>query len=264
MSDEHLAALGARRIAADTDPDELVLPEDSGRKLGWIANWLAQPPFIFRDWGLSRHVDGGLRALFRGASGTGKTMAAVALAKSTGRTLFSIDLGAIEPKSVAETEKKLRKLFDAANEANAILLFDEADALFGKRSEVKDSHDRHANIEIGYLLRRIEPYEGLAIVTSNVTEEIDEDVRGRIDVLVDFPRPDESARESIWAKLLGSVKLAKAGDLDVSRLANEFELTGAEILRCVRLASSIAATEERSLDMELLQMAASERLSMRR
>ncbi len=164
MSDAHLAALGARRIAVDTDPDELVLPEESGQKLGWIANWLAQPPFIFRDWGLSRHVDGGLRALFRGPNGTGKTMAAVALAKSTGRSLFSIDLGAVEPEHVAETEKRLRQLFEAASEANAILLFDEADALFGKRGEVKDSHDRYANIEIGYLLRRIEPYEGLAIV----------------------------------------------------------------------------------------------------
>ena len=195
MSDAHLAALGARRIVVDTDPDELVLPEESGQKLGWIANWLAQPPFIFRDWGLSRHVDGGLRAMFRGPNGTGKTMAAVALAKSTGRSLFSIDLGAVEPKHVAETEKRLRQLFEAASEANAILLFDEADALFGKRGEVKDSHDRYANIEIGYLLRRIEPYEGLAIVTSNSADGIDEDVLGRIDVLVEFPRPDEGARE---------------------------------------------------------------------
>ena len=95
MSDEQLAALGARRIAIDTNPDELVLPEEAGRKLGWIANWLANPPHIFREWGLSDQVDGGLRALFVGPSGTGKTMAAVALAKSTDRTLFSIDLGAV-------------------------------------------------------------------------------------------------------------------------------------------------------------------------
>lgn len=263
MSDEQLAALGARRIAADTDPDDLVLPEESGRKLGWIANWLAQPPFIFRDWGLSRHVDGGLRALFRGASGTGKTMAAVALARSTGRTLFSIDLGAVEPKNVAETERKLRTLFDAASEANAILLFDEADALFGRRSEIRDSHDRHANIEISYLLRRIEPFEGLAIVTSNAATGIDEEALGRIDVVVEFPRPDETAREALWTKLLASVKLPQAANLDVPALARDYELTGAEILRCVRLAASIAASEERSLDMELLIAAAKERIAMR-
>lgn len=263
MSEEQLAALGARRIAADTDPDDLVLPEESGRKLGWIANWLAQPPFIFRDWGLSRHVDGGLRALFRGASGTGKTMAAVALARSTGRTLFSIDLGAVEPKNVAETERKLRTLFDAASEANAILLFDEADALFGRRSEIRDSHDRHANIEISYLLRRIEPFEGLAIVTSNAATGIDEEALGRIDVVVEFPRPDETAREALWTKLLASVKLPQAANLDVPALARDYELTGAEILRCVRLAASIAASEERSLDMELLIAAAKERIAMR-
>ena len=264
MSDEQLAALGARRIAIDTDPDELVLPEVAGRKLGWIANWLAKPPFIFREWGLSSLVDGGLRALFVGASGTGKTMAAVALAKSTGRTLFNIDLGSVEPKHIAETERKLRLLFDAANEANAILLFDEADALLKKRSAVKDSHDRHANIEIAYLLRRIEPYEGLAIVTSNSPDGIDEDVICRIDVQVDFPKPDEAAREAIWSKQLAKLKLPRADDIDIRSIAGEFELTGAEILRCVRLASSIAATEERLLDLELLVATARERSAMRK
>ena len=263
MSDEQLAALGARRIAIDTDPDELVLPEEAGRRLGWIANWLAQPPFIFREWGLSRHVDGGLRALFRGVSGTGKTMAAVALAKSTGRTLFSIDLGSVEPKYVAETERKLRQLFEAATEANAILLFEESDALFGKRGEPRDSHDRHANIEIAYLLRRIEPFEGLAIVTTNVAAGIGEDVLGRIDVLVEFPMPGEAAREAIWRKLLAAVKIPQAGDLNFQALARQGELSGADILRCVRLASSIAATEERVLDMELLEATAKERIAMR-
>ena len=264
MADEQqLAALGARRIAADTDPDELVLPEESGQRLGWIAGWLSQPPFIFREWGLSRHVDGGLRALFRGPSGTGKTMAAVALARSTGRPLFSIDLGAVEPKYIAETEKKLAQLFDAANETGAILLFDEADALLGKRSEVKDAHDRYANVEIGYVLRRIEPFEGLAILTSNAPAGIDEEALDRIDVLVEFPLPDAAMREALWGKLLGSVKLPKGDDVDVGRLAKQYELSGAEILRSVRLAASIAASGERKLDMQLLQSAAGERIEMR-
>jgi SpoVK/Ycf46/Vps4 family AAA+-type ATPase len=264
MSDEQLAALGARQIAIDTDPDELVLPEEAGRKLGWIANWLANPPHIFREWGLSGQVDGGLRVLFVGPSGTGKTMAAVALAKSTDRTLFSIDLGAVEPKYAAETEKKLRQLFDAANDANAILMFDEADALLGKRSQVRDSHDRYANTEIAYLLRRIEPYGGLAIVTSNSMDNIDEGILCRIDVQVEFPRPDTTAREAMWDKLLGKVKLDRADDIDVRSLAKEFDLCGADIVRSVRLAASIAATEERSLDMDLLIAAAKERIGMRR
>jgi SpoVK/Ycf46/Vps4 family AAA+-type ATPase len=259
--DHQLAALGARRIDTDTDPDELVLPEESGRRLGCIANWLAQPPFIFREWGLNRYVDGGFRVLFRGPSGTGKTMAAVALARSTGKELFHVDLGSLVSNYIGETEKNLRLLFKAADEGGAILLFDEADALFGKRSQVKDSHDRYANVEIGRLLRRIEPFEGLAIVTTNAGAEVDPDVLTRIDAVVEFPRPDEAAREAIWSKLLHAVKLP-IGEVPDVRLLAKHELTGAEILRCVRVASLLAATEERKLDMDLLQSAAAERIAM--
>jgi len=263
LTDEHqLAALGARRITTDTDPDELVLPAESGRRLGWIAAWLSQPPLIFREWGLNRYVDGGFRALFRGPSGTGKTMAAIAMARSTERDLFRIDLGAVLSNAIGETEKNLRQLFEIANETGAILLFDEADALFGKRSEVRDAHDRYANIEIGTLLRRIEPFEGLAIVTTNGPNEIDQDAVSRIDVVVEFPRPDEPAREAIWQKLLAAVKLHRGDVLDPHVLAKH-DLSGAEILRCVRVAALLAATDDRKLDMELLQAAAKERLAMR-
>ena len=262
-TDEHqLAALGARRIVTDTDPDELVLPEVAGRRLGWIANWLSQPPFIFREWGLSRYVDGGLRVLFRGPPGTGKTMAAIALGKSAERPLYRVDMGAVASKYIGENEKNLRQLFKAAEEEGAILLFDEADALFGKRSEVEDAHDRHANMEIGYLLRRIEQFEGLAILASNRRDEIDDDALSRIDVIVEFPRPDEAAREALWKKLLAAVKLPQGDDLDVRALASH-EFSGAEILRCVRVASLVAAVDDRKLDMELLQSAAAERLAMR-
>ncbi|HEU4499444.1 MAG TPA: ATP-binding protein [Sphingomicrobium sp.] len=259
--DHQLAALGARRIDTDTDPDDLVLPEKSGGQLGRIANWLAQPPSIFREWGLNRYVDGGFRVLFRGPSGTGKTMAAVALARSTEKDLFHVDCSSIVSKYVGETEKNLHLVFKAADEAGAILLFDEADALFGKRSGVKDSHDRYANAEIGRLLRRIEPFEGLAILTTNSEASIDPDVLTRIDAVVEFPRPDQSAREAIWSKLLHAVKLPQ-GEVDAGALAKH-ELTGAEILRCVRVASLVATTEERKLDMELLNAAAAERIAMR-
>lgn len=263
MTDEHsIAEFGARRIAIDTDPDELVLPEESGRRIGWLADWLTQPPQIFREWGLQRYVDGGLRALFRGPSGTGKTMAAVALARSTERPLFRVDLAPVTSEYIGETEKNLRRLFETADAEGAILLFDEADALFGKRSEVKDSHDRYANMEIAYLLQRIEAYEGLAILTTNLRWNIDEEVLGRIDVLVDFPKPDADAREAIWRKLLASVKLQQADSLDIRQLARH-DLSGAEILRCVRMAALLAATDDKPLDMELLQSAAAERMAMR-
>jgi SpoVK/Ycf46/Vps4 family AAA+-type ATPase len=264
MSDDHqLAELGARRIDTDTDPDELVLPEESGQRLGWIANWLAQPPSIFREWGLSRYVDGGLRALFRGPSGTGKTMAAVALAKSTGRPLYQVELSLVISRYVGETEKKLRQLLEAADGAGAVLLFDEADAMFGKRGEVKDSHDRDANSEVSYLLQRMEPFAGLAILTANLGAKMEAAALNRIDVMVDFPLPDEAAREAIWRKLLGSAKLPQGEGIDAARLAREFQLSGAEILRSVRLAALLATTDERPLNMELLQAAAAERVRMR-
>ena len=264
MADEQtLALLGARRIVTDTDLNELVLPKTSRERLGWIEGWLTQPPFLFREWGLSRHVDGGFRVLFRGPSGTGKTMAAIGLGRSTARPLFSIDLGAVESKYVAETEKKLKQLFDAANEARAILLFDEADALSGKRGELGELHDRYANLGVNYLLRRLESFEGLAILTSNRNHELDEDSISRIDVVVDFPRPDEAAREAIWRQLLGAVKLRQDDDVDVAALARDYELSGAEILRAMRIASWFASSDDRNLDMELLQAAAKERITMR-
>ena len=264
MADEQtLALLGARRIATDTDLNELVLPQGSRHRLGWIEGWLSQPPFLFREWGLSRQIDGGFRVLFRGPSGTGKTMAAIGLGRSTARPLFSIDLGAVEARNVAEMERKLRQLFEAANEARAILLFDEADALHGKRGDVSDAHDRHANIDFSYLLRRIEPFEGLAILTTNRSSDLDEDAVSRIDVVVDFPRPDEAAREAIWRQLLGTVKLTQGEDVDVRQLATDYPLSGAEILRAMRIASWFAASDDRNLDMELLQTAAGERVAIR-
>jgi len=255
-------ALGIRRISTDTDPDELVLAAESERRLGWIADWLTQPPFVFREWGLHHYVDGGFRALFRGPAGTGKTMAAIAMARSTERQLLRVDLGAVLSNYIGETEKSLQRIFEIANEQNAILLFDEADALFGKRGEVKDAHDRYANSDISTLLRRIEPFEGLAIVTSNLSADIDGDAISRLDVIVEFPKPDEAAREAIWRKLLDAVKLPKGDDLDV-RLLAKHDLSGTEILRCVRIAALFAASADKKLDMEQLQSAAAERIAMR-
>lgn len=262
MDEQQLIAVGARRVTADTDPEELVLTEAAETRLGWIADWLNQSPRLAGESGLKRYLDGGFRALFRGPSGTGKTMAAVALARATGRDLYRIDLRAVVSNYVAETERNLRQFFDRAGQDGAILLFDEADAIFGKHTEVKDSHDRYANVEISYLLQRIERFDGLAILTSNRTGNLDY-AAGHIDVLVDFPMPDEAAREQLWRKVLGAVKVPQANDVDPQALAAKSALSGAEILRAARVAASIATSAERQLDMELLQAAAAERVAMR-
>ena len=262
-NDLELAACGVRRIGTDTDPDELVLTAEAERRLGWIADWLVQPLPVFREWGLQHYIDGGFRALFRGAAGTGKTMAVTALGRSTERPVYHVDTAAIVSEYIGQTEKNLQRIFAAASEEKAILLFDEADALLGKSPGVKDPHDRYANAGIGKLLRRVEAFEGLVIVTTNARAELEEDVVSRIDVIVDFPLPDAAARERLWRQILSAVKLPKAGDLDVARLAKAHELSGAEILRCVRVASVIAARADQPLDNEILQSAAAERVAMR-
>jgi SpoVK/Ycf46/Vps4 family AAA+-type ATPase len=239
-----LVALGARRISTDTDPDELVLPAESVRRLGWVADWLILPPPVLMEWGLHRYIDGGFRALFRGPAGTGKTMAAIAIGRSTERPVFHVDLGAVVSEYIGETEKNLRRIFEAAGHDNAILLFDQADA------------------GLGSLLRRLEPFDGLAILTTNASARIDDDAVSRIDVIVDFPMPDDAARQELWRKILGNLKLPQ-GDVDVGQLATQYELSGAEILRSVRIAALLAATADRPLNMEQLQLAAAERLTMR-
>ena len=264
LSDEHeLAALGVRRISTDTDPEELVLPPNSAQRLRRIAEWLVHPPPVFREWGLHRYIDGGLRALFRGPSGTGKTMAAAAIGRWTDRPVFHVDLGPVVSKYIGDTEKNLRGIFAAAREGGAILFFDEADALFGKRTGISDSHDRYANMEIAYLLRRLEAFDGLAILATNSRCDLGDDAVSRLDGIVDFPMPDAAAREQLWRNILGSVKLPQAGDIDVAALAGKYELSGAEILRCVRIAALLAASDDKPLDMDLLQHSAEERLAMR-
>ena len=264
MDELLMTKAGARPVVADTDPEELVLPDEAERKLGWIADWLNKSPHVAGEWGLRRYIDGGFRALFRGASGTGKSMAAVALARGVGRDLLRIDLGSIVSKCSGETERNLAAILDDAKEQGAILLFDEADALFAGRGEIKDSHDRYANAEIAYLLRRIEAFEGLAILATNRSGELDHAVLSRVDVIVDFPMPAEAARQQLWSKMLSAVKMPRSHDLDTAELARDFALSGAEILRATRLAAMRASSADKPLDMNLLTSAASERVAMRR
>ena len=262
QSDEpQWAALGVRKLAADSGYDDLILPQQAKELLGRAVSWIARPGSLFREAGLGRYIDGGFRALFRGPSGTGKTMAAIAIATDVERDLYQVDLAAVTGKHAGETERNLRAIFDLADRSGAILLFDEADALFGKRSEVKDAHDRFANIEVAYLLRRLEAFDGLAILTTNRRLGLSDDVLGRIDLLIDFPRPDEEARAMIWRRTLDSLRVPR-GDVDLRSLAAH-DLTGGEILKSVRMAALVAGIDQRSVDTAMLQAAARERLAMR-
>ncbi|HEX4962812.1 MAG TPA: ATP-binding protein [Thermoanaerobaculia bacterium] len=193
----------AQRIRPAAGWDTLVLPERERQVLSEIAVHVRRRSRVYGDWGFAARGSRGLgvSALFAGPSGTGKTMAAEVLAGELGLDLFRIDLSAVVSKYIGETEKNLRQVFDAAEGGGAILLFDEADALFGKRSEVKDSHDRYANIEVGYLLQRMEAYRGLAILTSNLKNSLDPAFLRRLRFVVQFPFPDAALREEIWRRV---------------------------------------------------------------
>jgi len=192
----------ALRIDSETRLDDLVLPNAQRHLLRDIGRQLRHRRRVYGEWGFGgRGARGlGLAALFTGESGTGKTMAAEAIANAAGLDLYRVDLASTVSKYIGETEKNLKRIFDAAEASGAVLLFDEADALFGRRSEVKDSHDRYANIETAYLLLRIEAYRGLAVLTTNMKGSLDRAFLRRLRFIVQFPFPDEGAREELWRR----------------------------------------------------------------
>jgi SpoVK/Ycf46/Vps4 family AAA+-type ATPase len=195
----------------------------------------------------------GISALFAGGSGTGKTLAAEVLANELGLDLYRIDLAALVSKYIGETEKNLSRVFAAAESSGAILLFDEADALFGKRSEVRDSHDRYANLEVSYLLQRIETYRGLAILTTNLKQAIDPAFQRRIRFIVHFPFPDVEARSAIWQRAFPSV--APCSALDIGKLAR-LSLSGGHIRNLALNAAFLAADRDMAIGMQHLRAAA--------
>ena len=190
----------------------------------------------------------GLTALFTGDSGTGKTLSAEVVAGELGLDLYVIDLSTVVDKYVGETEKNLDRVFGEADGVNGILLFDEADAIFGKRSEVHDARDRYANVEIAYLLQRMERFDGMAILTTNLRANLDEAFTRRLDVLIDFPMPDEVQRRRLWDRhLVPSLPLA--GEIDVDFLARRFRVSGGSVRNIVLAAAYLAAAEGRSVTM---------------
>ena len=245
----------AQRLEPAADLDDLVLPERQKLLLRQITLHVRQRARVYEDWGFaSKGARGlGISALFAGPSGTGKTMAGEALARELRLDLYKVDLSQVVSKYIGETEKNLRRVFDAAEGGAAILLFDEADALFGKRSEVKDSHDRYANIEVSYLLQRMESYRGLAILTTNRREALDAAFLRRIRFVVDFPFPDAEQRAEIWRRIFPS--RTPTDGLQVDRLAR-LNAAGGNIRNIALGAAFIAADAEEPVRMPHLLQAA--------
>lgn len=245
----------AQRIEPRAEKKDLVLPEAQRRMLDDIAAHVRQRALVYERWGFASKSQRGLgiSALFVGDSGTGKTMAAEVLAKELRLDLYRIDLSQVVSKYIGETEKNLKKVFDAAESGGAILLFDEADALFGKRSEVKDSHDRYANIEISYLLQRMEAYRGLAILTTNMKDAMDRSFLRRLRFVVEFPFPDAKMRADIWRRIFPED--TPAYGLDFNKLAR-LNLAGGNIRNIALYAAFLAADAGEGIGMNLLLRAA--------
>ncbi|NER93795.1 MAG: ATP-binding protein [Symploca sp. SIO1B1] len=252
----------AQRLEATAAWEDLVLPERQRTILADIETHLRQRSRVYQEWGFADKGNRGLgiSALFYGESGTGKTMAAEVLARNCQLDLYRIDLSTVVSKYIGETEKNLRRIFDAAEAGGAILLFDEADALFGKRTEVKDSHDRHANIEVSYLLQRMEAYRGLAILTTNLKNSLDSAFLRRLRFLLPFPFPDAEARAQIWMRIFPTQTPQQ--NLDYQKLG-QLKVAGGNIRNIALNAAFLAAAENQPVTMHhILQAAQREYLKL--
>ena len=243
QSSQKLATL-AQKIAPRYRWNDIVLPAARMEQLREICNTLRYRSRVYEDWGFGGKLamGKGLNVLFSGPSGTGKTMAAEILASDLGLDLYKIDLSSVISKYIGETEKNLSRIFDEGRASNAILFFDEADAVFGKRTEVKDAHDRYANIEVSYLLQRMEEYEGMVILASNLRKNMDDAFVRRLHFTVEFPFPAETDRRRIWDGLWPA-DLPRSADLDLGFMASRFELPGGNI-RNIALASAFLAAAD--------------------
>jgi AAA+ superfamily predicted ATPase len=255
QSDPKLNRL-ARKIRPIHTWNDIVLPADPLAQLGEMCQRVDQSYRVLGEWGFGAKLSTGkgINALFAGPSGTGKTMAAEILANELGLELYKIDLSQVVSKYIGETEKKLDVIFTAAENGNVILFFDEADSLFGKRSEVRDSHDRYANIEISYLLQKMEEYEGVAILATNLGQNLDDAFVRRLAFSIHFPFPDEADRRRIWSGIWpDEIPLAKDVDLDL--LARQFKLSGGNIKNVALAAAFLAAADGGIVNMSHLLQA---------
>ena len=237
-----------RRVRPEASWADLVLPADTMMQLRELAERARLSPLVMPLWNRGSSKGSGVAALFAGDSGTGKTMSAEIIAGDLGLDLYVIDLSTVIDKYVGETEKNLERIFVEADRVNGVLLFDEADAIFGKRSEVQDAHDRYANVETAYLLQRIERFDGLAILTTNLRANVDEAFTRRLDAIIDFPTPEEEDRRRLWEVHLKR-GIAVAGGVDLDFMARSFKLSGGNIANIVLGAAFLAASEDAPLAM---------------
>lgn len=233
-----------RKVGLHYKWHDIVLPSDQLAQLKEICDQVKTRRIVYGDWGFDRKLSlgKGLNALFSGPPGTGKTMAAEVIANELGLDLYRIDLSQVVSKYIGETEKNLSQIFNEAQSSNAILFFDEADALFGKRSEVKDSHDRYANIEIGYLLQEMEAYDGVAILATNLRQNLDDAFVRRLQIIVEFPFPDEEHRKLIW-QVTFPQEAPISDAVDFSLLGREIKLAGGNIKNIAVTAAFYAASD---------------------
>jgi hypothetical protein len=234
----------ARRILPQMGWPDLVLPGEADQQLHELASRARHRDTVLDEWGMGATASRGrgVTALFAGDSGTGKTMSAEVLAGDLGLELYVIDLSSVVDKYIGETEKNLDRIFAEADRVNGVLLFDEADALFGKRSEVSDARDRYANVEVAYLLQRMEQFDGVAILTTNLRANLDEAFTRRLDAIIDFPAPEERHRFLLWERNLPA-SLPQTSDIDIAFLAAAFQLSGGEIRNIAVTAAYLAAEE---------------------
>lgn len=226
----------ARHIETGLDWNDLVLHPGTLTQVREIEIWLRHGATLMQDWGMSHKLRPGYRALFYGPPGTGKTMTACLLGKSTGREVYKVDLSLVVSKYIGETEKNLARVFDQAQHKGWILFFDEADALFGKRGETRDAHDRYANQEVSFLLQRIETFDGIAILASNQKENMDQAFARRFESVIYFPMPRPEERLRLWRQgFPPKAQLEKSLDLD--KIAAQYEMCGGSIMNVVRYAS---------------------------
>ena len=240
----------AQKITPHFTWDDIVLPDDRMAQLSEISNQVLFQHVVYEEWGLAKKssLGRGVAALFAGQSGTGKTMAAEVIANDLGLDVYKIDLSGLVSKYIGETEKNLARVFEEASDTNAILFFDEADAVFGKRSEVRDSHDRYANIEVSYLLQKMEEYDGIVVLATNLRSNLDEAFLRRMRAIVEFPFPEVEDRLRIWQRTF-SPGAPLAPDVDLGFMAKQFRIAGGNIRNIVLLAAFLAASHDEDIGM---------------
>jgi hypothetical protein len=231
----------ANRVIPQSAWDDLILPPDPVAQLREICDRMLHTHIVNDEWGFGKKRIRGISALFAGESGTGKTLAAEVVARELGLTVYKIDLSAVVSKYIGETEKNLNTIFSEAQAGNAILFFDEADALFGKRSEVKDARDRYANIEVAYLLQQVEAYDGVVILATNFRHNLDDAFTRRLDFVIDFPFPDSEYRRRIWEVHFPSAA-PLSPDVNLTEIADQYRLAGGNIRNAALAAAYLAAS----------------------